>query len=81
MGSGRHRRVGFLDTVHVSTTTAGSATAGFATGAVAGAFFGQNLNAHWSGEIRYEFFATSPKLSGDGSSPHSAASPTPSTTT
>ena len=60
--------VGFLDTVHVSTTTAGSATAGFATGAVAGAFFGQNLNAHWSGEIRYEFFATSPKLSGDGSS-------------
>jgi len=60
--------VGFLDTVHVSTTTAGSATAGFAPGAVAGAFFGQNLNAHWSGEIRYEFFASSLKLSGDGTS-------------
>ncbi|MGB7762899.1 MAG: hypothetical protein WBL61_23900 [Bryobacteraceae bacterium] len=60
--------VGFLDTVHVSTTTAGSATAGFATGAVAGAFFGENLNAHWSGELRYEFFDSSLKLSGNGSS-------------
>ncbi|HEY1219159.1 MAG: hypothetical protein ABSE42_08855 [Bryobacteraceae bacterium] len=60
--------VGFLDTVHVTTTSAGSATAGFAAGAVAGAFFGQNLNAHWSGEIRYEFFDSGLKLSGAGSS-------------
>ena len=60
--------VGFLDNVHVSTTSAGSATAGFAPGVAAGAFFGQNLNAHWSGEIRYEFFGSNLKLSGAGSS-------------
>jgi hypothetical protein len=60
--------VGFLDSVHVSTPTAGSATAGFAPGVAAGVFFGENLNAHWSGEIRYEFFGSSLKLSGDGSS-------------
>ncbi|MGA2040943.1 MAG: outer membrane beta-barrel protein [Bryobacteraceae bacterium] len=60
--------VGFLDTVHVNTATAGSGNAGFSTGAVAGAFIGSYLNAHWSGEIRYEFFDSSLKLSGDGSS-------------
>ncbi|MGA2273151.1 MAG: hypothetical protein ABSH00_06325 [Bryobacteraceae bacterium] len=59
--------VGFLDTVNVSGAP-GSATAGFAPGVAAGAFFGQNLNAHWSGEIRYEFFDSSLKLSGAGSS-------------
>jgi len=60
--------VGFLDTVHVSTTSIGSARAGFGTGAVAGVFFGQNLNAHWSGEIRYEFFDSNLKLSSAGTS-------------
>jgi len=60
--------VGFLNNVNVSTTTTGSAKAGFAPGAVAGAYFGQNMNAHWSGEIRYEFFADSLKLSSGGSS-------------
>lgn len=59
--------VGFLDTVHVSGVN-GSATAGFSPGVVAGAFFGQNLNAHWSGEVRYEFFDSNLKLSGAGSS-------------
>ncbi len=60
--------VGFLDTVHVSAVSAGSATAGFAPGVAAGAFFGQNINAHWSGEIRYEFFDSNLKLSGAGTS-------------
>jgi len=58
----------FLNTVSVSTPTAGSATAGFSPGVVAGAFFGQRLNDHWSGEIRYEFFDTNLKLSGAGTS-------------
>jgi len=58
---------GFLNSVNVSGA-GGSATAGFAPGVVAGAFFGQNLNAHWSGEVRYEFFDSSLKLSGGGSS-------------
>ncbi|MGB9458116.1 MAG: hypothetical protein WCB12_18845 [Bryobacteraceae bacterium] len=59
--------VGFLNNVSVSGA-AGSANAGFAPGVVAGAFFGQNLNAHWSGEVRYEFFDSGLKLSGAGSS-------------
>jgi len=59
--------VGFLDNVHVSSP-AGSATAGFAPGLVAGAFFGQSLNVHWSGELRYEFFDSNLKLSGGGTS-------------
>lgn len=60
--------VGFLNNVNVSTTSTGSAKAGFATGAVAGAYFGQNINAHWSGEIRYEFFDSNLKLSSGGNS-------------
>jgi hypothetical protein len=59
--------VGFLNNVNVSGA-AGSAKAGFAPGVTAGAFLGQNLNAHWSGEIRYEFFDSSLKLSGAGTS-------------
>jgi len=59
---------GFLNTVNVSTTSTGSAKAGFATSAVAGAFLGENLNAHWSGEIRYEFFDSDLKLSSAGQS-------------
>ena len=58
----------FLDRISVKTPTAGSATASFAPGPVAGMFFGQRMNAHWSGEIRYEFFDTNLKLSSGGSS-------------
>lgn len=60
--------ISFLDRVSVTTPTAGNAHAGFAIGPVAGAFFGQRLNAHWSGEIRYEFFDTNLKISGAGTS-------------
>jgi len=60
--------VGFLNNVNVSTTSTGSAKAGFSAGAVAGAYFGQSLNSHWSGELRYEFFDTGLKLSGAGTS-------------
>ena len=45
---------GFLSNVSVSAP-AGSATAGFAPGMAAGAFAGQNLYSHLSGEIRYEY--------------------------
>jgi hypothetical protein len=47
----------FLNTVSVSSP-AGSATAGFKDGVVGGIFVGQNLYAHLSGEIRYEYFQT-----------------------
>jgi hypothetical protein len=57
----------FLNTVSVSAPTAGSARAGFKAGVVAGAFFGQRMNPHWSGEVRYEFFDTNLKLSSGGS--------------
>ena len=46
---------GFLNNVNVSSP-AGSATTGFQTGLAAGAFFGQNLYAHISGELHYEYF-------------------------
>src|ERR1039458_6431103 len=45
---------GFLSNVNVSSTY-GSATTGFQTGLAAGAFVGQNLYPHISGEIHYEF--------------------------
>jgi len=45
---------GFLSNVNVSSP-AGSATAGFQTGGAVGAFVGQNLYAHWSGELHYEY--------------------------
>lgn len=45
------------------TSPFGSATAGFQTGAVAGAFVGQNLNPHISGEVRYEFLQSNLRLS------------------
>ena len=60
--------VGFLNTVNVSTTSTGSAKAGFAAGAVAGAWVGENMSAHWSGELRYEFFDSNLKLSSGGQS-------------
>jgi hypothetical protein len=56
----------FLDRVSVKTPTAGSATAKFGPGPVAGAFFGQRMSPHWSGEIRYEFFDTNLKLKSGG---------------
>lgn len=56
----------FLNTVSVNAPTAGSGTAGFKPGVVAGAFFGQHMNPHWSGEVRYEFFDTNLKLSSGG---------------
>jgi opacity protein-like surface antigen len=56
---------GFLS--HVSASgPAGSATAGFQPGAVVGAFFGQNLFTHFSGEIRYEYMQNNLKLSSGG---------------
>jgi hypothetical protein len=48
------------------TSPIGSATAGFQSGVVGGAFFGQNLYSHLSGEIRYEFFQSDLKISAGG---------------
>src|SRR5664280_2122440 len=45
---------GFLSNVNVSSP-AGSAKAGFETGGVLGAFVGQNLYPHFSGELRYAY--------------------------
>lgn len=58
---------GFLNTVSVSSPGA-SATAGFAVGATGGAYFGQNLYPHLSGEVRYDFFQSNLKLSSGGTS-------------
>ncbi len=49
-----------------TTATSCSATAGFGSGVVAGAFFGQNISNHIGGEIRYEFFQSDLKLSSNG---------------
>ena len=48
----------------------GSATAGFQPGFAAGAYFGQALYRHISGEVRYEFLQSDPQLSSGGSSVH-----------
>lgn len=45
---------------------AGSATAGFKTGFTAGAFVGQNLYRHLSGEIRYNFMQSDLQLKSGG---------------
>jgi len=45
------------------SSSLGSATAGFQTGAAAGAFLGQNLYPHLSGEVRYEFLQSNLRLS------------------
>jgi hypothetical protein len=45
---------GFLSNVNVSSPL-GSATTGFQTGLAAGVFVGQNLYAHVSGELHYEY--------------------------
>ena len=44
----------------------GSATAGFAPGFATGAFAGEALNSHISGEIRYEFLQSNLELSSGG---------------
>jgi len=57
----------FLNTGSVSSP-AGGATAGFQTGAVGGAYFGQNLFPHLSGEVRYEFFQSNLQISSGSTS-------------
>lgn len=52
---------GFLNSVSAS-----GATAGFAPGLVGGAFVGNRLFAHFSGELRYEFFQSDLQLSSGG---------------
>lgn len=57
--------VGLLN--NVSVTGAGaSATAGFAPGFTAGVFVGENLYAHFSGEIRYEYMQSNLRLTSAG---------------
>jgi len=57
---------GFLSNVGVSSAF-GSATAGFQTGPVLGAFASQNLNSHLSGELHYDFMLNNLRLSSGGS--------------
>ena len=45
---------------------AGKATAGFAPGAAFGAFFGENLYSHVTGELRYEYLQSDLRLSSGG---------------
>jgi len=47
---------------------AGKATAGFAPGAAFGAFFGENLYTHLTGEVRYEYLQSDLRLSSGGQS-------------
>ena len=47
---------------------AGKATAGFAPGAAFGAFFGENLYPHLTGELRYEYLQSDLRLSSNGQS-------------
>jgi hypothetical protein len=47
---------------------AGKATAGFAPGAAFGAFFGENLYTHLTGEVRYEYLRSDLRLSSGGQS-------------
>jgi len=55
----------FLNTTSVSSPQ-GSATAGFKPGFVGGAFLGQNLYRHLSGEVRYEFFQSNLQIKAGG---------------
>jgi hypothetical protein len=45
---------------------AGKATAGFAPGAAFGAFFGENLYTHFTGEVRYEYLQSDLRISSGG---------------
>src|SRR5580700_357695 len=65
--------VGLLNSVSASGAT-GSATAGFAPGAVLGAYFGENLYHNLTGEIRYEYFQSDLRLSSNGQSTQFAGS-------
>jgi hypothetical protein len=58
---------GFLSNVAV-TGPAGSATAGFQSGAAFGAFFGNNLYSHVGGELRYAYLQNNLQLKSGGSS-------------
>jgi hypothetical protein len=55
----------FLNNVNV-TGGPSSATAGFAPGFAAGAFIGENLYRHFSGEIRYEYMQSDLQLKSGG---------------
>jgi hypothetical protein len=57
---------GFLSNVSVSSGPA-AATAGFQSGGAFGAFLGQNLYSHLTGEFRYEFLQSNLQLSSGGS--------------
>ena len=48
------------------TSSFGAATAGFQSGAAAGAVVGQNLSPHISGEVRYEFLQSNLRLQSGG---------------
>lgn len=56
---------GFLSSVNVSSP-AGSATTGFQTGLAAGAFVGQNLYPHISGELHYEYLQSGLEIKSGG---------------
>jgi len=56
---------GFLGTANASSPI-GSATTGFQTGLAAGAFFGQNLYPHVSGELHYEFLQSGLEIKSGG---------------
>ena len=57
--------VGLLNHVAVSSPS-GSATAGFAPGFTAGAFIGENLYTHFSGEIHYDYMQSGLRLTSGG---------------
>lgn len=63
---GGYGGAGFLGNVNVSSATSGSATAGFQPGFAAGAFFGQNLYSHLSGELHYTFMQSNLRLQSGG---------------
>lgn len=56
---------GFLSNVSVSSAV-GSATAGFQTGGAFGAFVGQNLYPHWSGQLGYMYLQNDLHISSAG---------------
>jgi hypothetical protein len=58
---------GFLSHVGVSNAAGGSATAGFKTGIVAGAFLEYNSSKHISGELRYGFMQSDMYIHSGGS--------------
>lgn len=57
--------MGLLNSVSAGGPS-GGATAGFAPGVVLGAFVGQNLYPHLTGEIRYEYMQSDLRLSSNG---------------